>query len=66
MHQKGHVVAHVGGEFAIFGGQQESFWRSVGALLFSGRVHFFNSLSAVVQHHFTVPLGKKLNFKEFL
>lgn len=58
MNQEGHVAAQVGGEFAVFGGQQESFRRSVGALLLSGRVHFFNSFSAVVQHHFTVPLEK--------
>lgn len=58
MHQEGHVAAQVGGQFAVFSGQQESFRRSVGALLLSGRVHFFNSFSAVVQHHFTVPLER--------
>lgn len=58
MHQKGDIAAQVGGEFAIFGGQQESFRRSVGALLLSGCVHLFNSFSAVVQHHLTVSLER--------
>lgn len=55
MHQEGDIVAQGGGQFAIFGGQQESFRRSIGALLLSGRVHFFDSFGAVVQHHFAVP-----------
>lgn len=59
MHQEGDVAAQVSCEFAVFPGQQESFRRSVGALLLSGRVHFFNSFSAVVQYHFTVPLEIK-------
>ena len=59
MHQEGHVAAQVGGQFAVFGGQQESFGGSVGALLLSGRVHFFNSFGAVVQHDFTVPLERQ-------
>lgn len=58
MYQEGHVAAQIGSEFAILGGQQESFRRSFGALLLSGCVHFLNSFSAVVQHHFTVPLEK--------
>ncbi len=61
VHQEGDVATQVGGEFSIFGGQQESFRRSVGALLLSGRVHFFNSFSTVVQHHFTVPMERFKN-----
>lgn len=48
MNQEGHIAAQVGGQFAVFGGQQESFRRSVGTLLLPGRVHFFNSFGAVV------------------
>lgn len=58
MHQEGHVAPQVGGQFAVFSGQQKSFWTSIGTLLLSGRVHFFNTFSAVVQHHFTVPLER--------
>lgn len=56
MNQEGDVAVQVGREFSVFGGQQKSFRRSDGALLLSGHVHFFNSFSAVVQHHFAVPL----------
>jgi len=55
MHQEGDVGPQGGGEFAVFGGQRESFRGSVGALLLSGCVQFFNPFSAVVQHNFTVP-----------
>lgn len=55
MHQEGHVAAQVSGQFALFGAQQESLRRPVGALLLPGCVHFFDSFSAVVQHHFAVP-----------
>lgn len=55
MNEEGDIAAQVGSEFAVFDGQHESFRRSVGALLLSWRVHFFNSFGAVVQHHFAIP-----------
>lgn len=55
MDQEGDVASQVGGEFSVSAGYQESFGRSVGALLLPGRVYLFNSFGAVVQHHFTVP-----------
>lgn len=54
MNQEGDVVAHVGGKFAVFGCQQKSFGRSVGALLLPSCVDLLHSFGAVIQHHFTV------------
>lgn len=62
VHQEGHVAAQVGRQFPIFGAQQQSLGRPVGALLLPGCVHLLHSFSAVVQNHFAVPWrddGKK-------
>lgn len=62
MHHEGDIAAQAGSEFAIFGGQQESFRGSVGTLLLSGCVQFLHSFRAVVQHHFAVPLERKSKY----
>lgn len=59
MDQEGDIAPKVSSQFAVFRGQQESFWRADGALLFYSSVHLFHSFCAVVQHNFTVSLERK-------
>lgn len=66
MHHEGDIAAQAGSEFAIFGGQQESFRGSVGTLLLSGCVQFLHSFRAVVQHHFAVPWERKVFYPSML
>lgn len=64
VHQESHIAAQVSCQFAVFGAEQESLRRPVGALLLPGCVHFFHPFSAVVQHHFAVP-WREMEIKKY-